>query len=365
MSKQPRRPVVMHVGVVGDYPGGMAQVVNEYLSWTYSRCSVVGVLSTKGKGDRLSAVRWLRCLFRLLSARVSRTPHVVVVHLSQRGSFIREGSLLRFADAIGLPAGAHLHGSEFSSFARSRPALVARVLSSARVVFSLTAETNSIVEKLLVRSRSTKRSTKRSNDRARLVRVMNAVTVPPVVPEKENFVFIAGELGKRKGTDVLLAAWSTIAAKYPGWSLRLAGPLADGIVIDESQPGLVALGVLPRAEVLSLQGRAAIAVLPSRHEALPMFLIESMARECATIATPVGQVRELMADSGLLVNVGDASALAEALEELIGDEDARRALGEKARARIQDCYSEQAVSKKLESAWLSMLTEERSGGRWS
>ena len=340
-------PVVMHIGVIGELPGGMAQVVNEYLHWSYSNCRVVGVLSTKGKGDRLAALRWLGCMFRLAVARLATTPHVVVVHLSQGGSFIREGSLLRFAAAIGVPAAAHLHGSGFQAYARSRPALVSKVLSAASLVFSLTDATNELVEDLL--------STANSDRRPRLARVMNAVALPSGIPEKENFVFFAGELGFRKGTDVLLAAWSTIAPRYPGWTLRLAGPLMHDLAFDDQIPGVVAMGVLPRSVVLELQGRAAIAVLPSRHEALPMFLIESMAHECATIGTPVGQVGELLADAGLLVEVGHEAPLAVALERLMTNEEERRMLGKKARLKIRDHYSEEAVSKELESEWLSML----------
>ena len=337
----------MHIGVIGELPGGMAQVVNEYLHWSYSNCRVVGVLSTKGKGDRLAALRWLGCMFRLAVARLATTPHVVVVHLSQGGSFIREGSLLRFAAAIGVPAAAHLHGSGFQAYARSRPALVSKVLSAASLVFSLTDATNELVEDLL--------STANSDRRPRLARVMNAVALPSGIPEKENFVFFAGELGFRKGTDVLLAAWSTIAPRYPGWTLRLAGPLMHDLAFDDQIPGVVAMGVLPRSVVLELQGRAAIAVLPSRHEALPMFLIESMAHECATIGTPVGQVGELLADAGLLVEVGHEAPLAVALERLMTNEEERRMLGKKARLKIRDHYSEEAVSKELESEWLSML----------
>jgi len=337
----------MHIGVVGEFPGGMAQVVNEYLHWSYANCRVVGVLSTKGKGDRLAAFRWLGCLFRLAAVRLAGIPHVVVVHLSQGGSFIREGSLLRFAAAIGIPAAAHLHGSEFQSYARSRPALVSKVLAAATVVFSLTTSTNQLVEDLL--------STTHSRRRPRLVRVTNAVALPHRIPEKENFVLVAGELGFRKGTDVLLAAWSAIAPRHPGWTLLLAGPLADDFVVDNQIPRVVALGVLPRSVVLELQGRAAIAVLPSRHEALPMFLIESMAHECATIGTPVGQVSELLADAGILVDVGQEAPLADALERLMTNGAERRILGKKSRQKIRDHYSEDAVSKELESEWLSVL----------
>jgi glycosyltransferase involved in cell wall biosynthesis len=224
---------------------------------------------------------------------------------------------------------------------------VSQVLSAASIVFSLTAATNQLVADLL--------TTAPKNKRPRLVRVMNAVALPRRIPEKEQFVLVAGELGLRKGTDVLLKAWSTVTPQHPGWTLRMAGPLADGITNDEHIPGIVMLGVLPRSEVLALQGRAAIAVLPSRHEALPMFLIESMAHECATIATPVGQVRDLLADAGLLVEVGDETSLADALDRLMTNEDERRMLGTKARQKIRAHYSEEAVSMQLESEWLSML----------
>ena len=61
------------------------------------------------------------------------------------------------------------------------------------------------------------------------------------------------------------------------------------------------LGTVERDEVLRRLSRAAIPVLPSRYEALPMSLLEAMAHGCAVVATPVRQVEELVDGCGVLL----------------------------------------------------------------
>ena len=61
------RPVVVHVGEAGPVPCGMAQVVNEYLSWPFSSLDVQAMVSTRGhRGDRLSPVLTAACAVRML-----------------------------------------------------------------------------------------------------------------------------------------------------------------------------------------------------------------------------------------------------------------------------------------------------------
>jgi glycosyltransferase involved in cell wall biosynthesis len=85
-----------------------------------------------------------------------------------------------------------------------------------------------------------------------------------------------------------------------------------------------------RDDVPGLLRAADLAVLPSTAEGLPMSLIESMAVGTPVVATDVGDVRWLIdqAGGGICVAEGDEAAFAEACEQVLGDNDLRRRLGE-------------------------------------
>ncbi len=91
--------------------------------------------------------------------------------------------------------------------------------------------------------------------------------------------------------------------------------------------------------------------LPStKREGLPRAVIEAMAYSVPPIVTNSGGSPELIepGKSGLLVPVRDAQAIADAIETLYRDPDARRAMGDAARQRIgNDFRNEDTVTKTL------------------
>ncbi|ROZ49701.1 glycosyltransferase [Rhodococcus sp. WS3] len=332
----------MHVGVVGDLPGGMAQVVSEYLAWDYEVCSVRGLRSTRGRRDFLSPITWVRSAFNIAITSRSAGKTVFIFHLSQGGAFIREGSLAFLARMLRIPVGIHLHGSNFVEFANRRPKLVRGILNQASTVFVLTDETGEKVKSLV-------------DESVRVAKTRNGVSVPAAIVTKEQIVLFAGELSNRKGVDVLLDSWSQLGSVKEGWKLLLAGPDTMGIKTEDAS--IQVLGTVPHSAVKELQSRAAIAILPSRAEALPMFLLESMAHRCAVISTPVGQIESLLKDVGLVVTVGSDSALSEALSFLMEDSDARNNLGVLGQERILDEFSERIIAREMEHEWVRLSNE--------
>ncbi|PWD51935.1 hypothetical protein C8046_16065 [Serinibacter arcticus] len=340
---------MVHVGVVGDVPGGMAQVVNEYLTWTFPGFEVEAVASTRGRHDPAALVLWLRAAVVLLARRVRcGRSTIAAFHLSERGSFVREGSLVVWARLIGLHVAVHLHGAQFVEFAAARPGLVTRVLERAELVLVLTAATHDVVASLLG-----------SRSGVRVVRISNAVALPPEAGEKEDVVLFGGEIGHRKGVDVLLRAWDAIPANdRAGWRLRLLGPRAMTLAPADLGGDVELLPPVGRRAMALEQSRAAVAVLPSRDEALPMFLVESMAHGCAVVATPVGEVAALLENgAGTLVAVDDADGLARALADLMTQDRRRGEAGRAARARIAARHDAVRVARDLTEHWTHLLEE--------
>jgi N-acetylgalactosamine-N,N'-diacetylbacillosaminyl-diphospho-undecaprenol 4-alpha-N-acetylgalactosaminyltransferase len=87
-------------------------------------------------------------------------------------------------------------------------------------------------------------------------------------------------------------------------------------------------------------------------EGLPNALIEAQGLGLAAVATdcPTGPAEIVThGETGLLVPVGDAAALASALAELLRDPERRLAMGRAARERIRRRYSAPAVTRGLEA----------------
>ncbi len=329
---------MFHLGRVGEVAGGMTQVLNGYLAWPFPRVDVA-VVTTRGEpGD-------LRAGLRAASgaaARIRRmdpATSVVVGHLSYGGSFVREGLLLRLAAARGIGTVAHLHGSSFARFAGRYPRLTGWVLRAADRVVSLSEETTDVVARFVPRSR--------------VSLVPNAI--PPGDPgPKEDLVVFGGAVSQRKGVDVLLAAWERVAPA--GWELVVAGPVRDPEVVREDVPGVRFAGALAHAELMALLDRSRVAVLPSRAEAMPVFLLEAMARDNCVVSTDVGGIPAVLGGGrGVVVPAGDADALAGALRSVLTDPGLRARLAAAGRAAFDEHFSADAVFGQVEDLWLSVL----------
>jgi glycosyltransferase involved in cell wall biosynthesis len=84
---------------------------------------------------------------------------------------------------------------------------------------------------------------------------------------------------------------------------------------------------------------------PSLFEGLCVAVLEAQAAEVPVIATPVGGVRDTVVheETGLVVPVGDAHALAAAVERLLDDQQLAARLADEAGRRVRERYTEQRM----------------------
>jgi glycosyltransferase involved in cell wall biosynthesis len=99
-------------------------------------------------------------------------------------------------------------------------------------------------------------------------------------------------------------------------------------------------------------------VLSSRHEGLPIALLEAMALGVPPIATAVGGIPEVVTDGvdGVLVEPGDPRALAEAIRGLAADPARRRELGLAAGRRAAD-FDITRAQQELERRYGRLVAE--------
>lgn len=103
-------------------------------------------------------------------------------------------------------------------------------------------------------------------------------------------------------------------------------------------------------------------LMSSEFEGLPVALLEAMAMGRPVVSTAVGGVKEAVVDgeSGVLVTALDPDLLAQAVEKLLDSRRERTRLGAEARARVQNHFSLQSMTRSLETAYLG-LVDGRSG----
>ena len=157
-----------------------------------------------------------------------------------------------------------------------------------------------------------------------------------------NTVVSVGRLSQEKGFDVLIEAFSKSTNKYPDWNLVIfgEGPERKNLEALVSRLGVEGKVSLPgRIEnPEKVVGTAEIFAMSSRYEGFPNALLEAMTCGLPVVATDCQSgPREILngGEDGLLVPVEDSGAMADSLISLMGDPDARKRLGENARASVQ------------------------------
>jgi len=170
-------------------------------------------------------------------------------------------------------------------------------------------------------------------------------------------VLMMARLLQSKGVAEFVAAAALVRARMPDVEFLLAGAPDPGNpeAVDEAslrewqaQGHVQFLG--HRSDALALNQACSIAVLASTQgEGIPRSLLEAAACGKPLVATDVPGCRDLVqaGKTGFLVPPGDASALAEALLQLLGDESLRARMGAAARVHVEQGFSDQRVNAQI------------------
>lgn len=169
-----------------------------------------------------------------------------------------------------------------------------------------------------------------------------ALGYPPEVTVIGTVSRIAEE---RKGMAFFAEMAGLLAPRFPQARFLIAG---DGPTRPALERQIAALGIADRvcitgwrADIPDLLAAMDIFVMPALVEGGPTTVLEAMAMAKPTVSTRVGMVPEVMehGHSGLIVEPGNAQALADAVATLLTDEPLRRRLGENARKVAEARFS--------------------------
>jgi len=141
-----------------------------------------------------------------------------------------------------------------------------------------------------------------------------------------------------KGLDLLVEAFADIAGRYPGLRLILAGFEFDKVetltagIPEPVRRRIEYRGFLEGVEKWALLRGAQVFVLPSRHEAHPVSLLEALAAGTAVLVSDIPQMKYVEdLDLGLTFGRGSSLKLRKKLCHLLDSESLRREFGRKGR----------------------------------
>jgi len=191
---------------------------------------------------------------------------------------------------------------------------------------------------------------------------------PMKEPDGPVTVGFAGRLLAEKGIRALVEAHRMLRARGVDVNLLIAGEPDPrnpaSVSLDEAkawndEPGIEWLGHID--DISALWKRAHIAALPSHREGLPISLLEAAACGKPMIATDAPGCREIVIDrqTGLLVPVENAKALAEAIAELIASKELRERYGAAARRLVVEKMSAKAIGTQTVALYEKALTRPR------
>ena len=196
----------------------------------------------------------------------------------------------------------------------------------------------------------------------------------PALPPPHHAVPVAAHVGRMirsKGIDLLMQAYERLLADGIGLRLDLYG--SSDSENPEAVPPQEILAWCQRtgahwygpvADVAAVWKGADMFVLASRGgEGLPRALLEAASSARPLVVTDVPGNRHFVRDGveGLLVPPGDVAALSSALKSLAGDSDRRCRMGQAARRRLLEGFTEQHVRSALRASYAAMLAGDRGG----
>ncbi len=364
MQSRRNKPVLVFIGGGLNHVSGGVGTLMRYLIRQWSAdpdAEPVRVVDTRGAGGALSAaLRFAAALAVLLGNGLTGRVACAHVHMTTRGSALRKSLLCLLARALGVPVILHLHGADFFDFHAALPPRAQRWLRA------VIAGADSIV--VIGAAWRTRLVRELGAPERRIHVVLNGVPAAPraVPDEAVPHLLFLGRIGARKGVGELIEALAAPELRARSWTATIAGDgEADAYHARIAELGLAHRVTMPgwqdAASTQALLATAAVLVLPSHHEVMPVAVLEAAARGIAIVTTPVGSVPEILQDgvSARLVPPGNVEALARALGELLDCPQTRARLGAAAlsvfhdrldvataAARIQALYREAAVPRR-------------------
>lgn len=167
-----------------------------------------------------------------------------------------------------------------------------------------------------------------------------------------------------KGQEYLIEAVRMLKPSYPDLKVLIVGDTLGNPALTDRLERMIQLYDLrnnvrilgSRSDIPELLAISDLFVFPSLFEAQSIALLEAMASGLPVVASKIPAVEEMIADGkeGRLFPIGDASALASAICELLTNQAFARQLADKAREKVREHYTIEATVKSYENLYCKL-----------
>ncbi|MFH1986431.1 MAG: glycosyltransferase family 4 protein [Pseudomonadota bacterium] len=354
-------PFIVMLGTDFSAPGGITAVIRTYAERGFFARFPVRFLPTYRRNSMFDkALTAFVALSRFLAWLLTGQVSAVHAHSAARASFWRKSLFLLVGKLAGAKAIFHLHDGTFPSYYEGR----------GKVVRALIRFVLSSMDRVVVLTPSWAEYIRQIEFRARVCVIPNPVQPLSVerTPKRGQIVFL-GRLWKEKGIFDLIDAAESVVKRFPDVRFICAGDgdiaalrklvASRGLAGNFDFPGWVEGACKDR-----LLAECEVFVLPSYFEGLPIGVLEAMVNGIPVVATSVGGIHEALGeDAGILVPAGAVTALADALNHLLGDDALRLRMGQAGRTRGLREFSCDVVFQKLGELYaeLDLLPTEQTG----
>jgi glycosyltransferase involved in cell wall biosynthesis len=165
----------------------------------------------------------------------------------------------------------------------------------------------------------------------------------PLPDGTRRYVLAVGTIEPRKDFPGLVRAFDRMAGDVPDVALVIAGgegwgadALATAVESSSWRDRIVRTGFVSDDRLEQLLAGAAVLAYPSVYEGFGFPPVEAMDMGVPVVATAAGSLPEVVGDGAFLVAPGDADALAGAIGCVLDDDEARRDLVARGRARAAE-----------------------------
>jgi len=197
--------------------------------------------------------------------------------------------------------------------------------------------------------------------------------IPREVSERGSrrpLVLFVGRLERIKGVDWLINAFAEVARDRPESRLRIVGDGHERRALEEMTKelglteGVEFTGWLEADELRQEYADASVVVIPSVcPECFPLVGLEALASGRAIIGSNVGGIPELIdpEKTGLIVEPGDISGLAQAIDSLLFDDQRLATAAQRCSVKARDFSMNSFIERQLE-AYSHVLGHAESSG---
>ena len=190
------------------------------------------------------------------------------------------------------------------------------------------------------------------------------------LPADAELIGTIGQIGVRKGLDIVIAAMDTVFRRHARARLLIIGrrysQKTEAVDYERQLHSRAKLGDLvdrvhflgERDDVARVMNELTLLVHAARQEPLGRVLLEAAATGLPTIATSAGGTREIFipgSAAALLVPIDDVASLSDGVIRLLSDAGLRAKLGSSARVVASDRFDVTTTSRSLLSHYGALL----------